>query len=426
MLDRQVAPPVQPLASVTLPAADVFSLPNGARLHILRNDAQPVIRLQIVFPAGKWYEPKPGVSLLTARMLLEGTRTRTARQIADTIAFYGASIECEQGFDRATLTLYCLSRHLGQLMPLVLDVVTEAIFPKAEFELLKNRTIQNVRIERQKTGYLAAERFSRNLFGSTHPYGVEFDENTISKHTTETISDFYQTAYQLGSAEIFLCGDVSEQHEQLVQQTLGQGARYTLLSDTVERQSVGGLSQDYVTVPQSLQSSLRIGRLWPSPTHRDSHQLGVLVKVLGGYFGSRLMKNVREDKGFTYGIYSSVAPREHANLFVIGADVNAASAVAAVKEVHYELRRLQEELIPNDELQTVKNYMAGKFANELSTVFEQCDKYKNVVLLGLPSTHYSDFLAQIDIVTPDTLQQLAQTYLSPNDMVEVVAGPVVI
>jgi predicted Zn-dependent peptidase len=140
MLDRQVAPPVQPLASVALPAADVFSLPNGARLHVLRNDAQPVIRLQVVFPAGKWYEPQPGVSLLTARMLLEGTRTRTARQIADTIAFYGASLECEQGFDRATLTLYCLSRHLEQLMPLVLDVASEAIFPIAEFELLKKRT----------------------------------------------------------------------------------------------------------------------------------------------------------------------------------------------------------------------------------------------------------------------------------------------
>lgn len=165
MLDRKVAPPVQPLASVTLPAADVFSLPNGARLHVLHNDAQPVVRLQIVFRAGKWYDPEPGVSLLTARMLLEGTRTRTARQIADEIAFYGASLECEQGFDRATLTLYCLTRHLEQLLPLVLEVATEPTFPETELEMLQKRTIQNVRIERQKTSYLAAERFSRNLYG---------------------------------------------------------------------------------------------------------------------------------------------------------------------------------------------------------------------------------------------------------------------
>lgn len=424
MLDRQVAPPVQPLASVTLPAADVFSLPNGARLHVLRNDAQPVIRLQIVFPAGKWYEPLPGVSLLAARMILEGTRSRTARQIADTIAFYGASLECEQGFDRATLTLYCLTRHLEALLPLVLDVVTEATFPTTEFALLKSRTIQNVRIERQKTGYLAAERFSHNLFGNDYPYGVTFNENSFEKLTTEIIKAFYHTAYQVCSTEIFLCGDISDQHERLVVQSLGQGSANLQESAEQDEPQLSTVAQyDYVTVAQSLQASLRIGRLWPSPTDPDAHHLQVLVKVLGGYFGSRLMKNIREDKGFTYGIYSSVAPREHASMFVIGTDVNAASAEAAIEEVHNELRRLQEGPIPNDELQTVKTYMAGKFANELSTVFEQCDKYKSVILLGLPSTHYSEFLTHINLVNPDELQQLAQTYLAPEDMIQVVAGP---
>ncbi|SMB87393.1 peptidase M16 domain protein [Hymenobacter roseosalivarius DSM 11622] len=425
MLDRQVAPPVQPLASVILPAADVLSLPNGARLHILRNDAQPVIRLQIVFPAGKWYEPQLGVSLLAARMLLEGTSSRTARQIADTVAFYGASLECEQGFDRTALTLYCLTRHIEVLLPLVQDVATEATFPTTEFELLKSRTVQNVRIERQKTSYLAAERFSHNLFGNSYPYGVTFDENSFKKLTPDIVKAFYRTFYQIGSAEIFLCGDISDRHEQLVARAFGQGSADHQESAEQDEPHILTVAQhDYVTVEQSLQASLRIGRLWPSPTHPDAHHLQVLVKVLGGYFGSRLMKNIREDKGFTYGIYSSIAPREHASMFVIGTDVNAASAEAAIEEVHNELRRLQDESIPIEELQTVKTYMAGKFANELSTVFEQCDKYKTVVLLGLPNTHYSDFLRQINLVSSDELQQLAQTYLSPENMIEVVAGPV--
>ena len=213
MLDRQVAPPVQPLASVTLPAADVFSLPNGARLHVLRNNAQPVVRLQVVLPAGKWYDPAPGVSLLTARMLLEGTRTLTARQIADEVAFYGASLECEQGFDRATLTLYCLTRHLKQLLPLVLDVIAEPTFPSTEFELLKTRTIQNVRIERQKTSYLASERFSQNLFGPTSPYGRAFNEHIFQKIITDEVKAFHHSSYHLGNAEIFLCGDIDAVHE---------------------------------------------------------------------------------------------------------------------------------------------------------------------------------------------------------------------
>jgi zinc protease len=424
MLDRTVAPTVQPLASVTLPAADVFSLPNRARLHILRNDTQPVIRLQAVFRAGKWYEPGAGISLLTARMLLEGTRTRSARQIAEEVAFYGASLECEQGFDRATLTLYCLSRHLEKLIPLFLDVITEPTFPELELGQLKARTIQNVRIERQKTSYLAAERFSRNLYGATFPYGVVFDEKVFEQVTAEELVVFHRHSYQLAEAEIFLCGDVTTKHKELLEKSLDS----VIHTDAPKLSFAALLAQssppvDYVTVEGSLQASLRIGRLWPSSNDPRTHQLQVLVKVLGGYFGSRLMKNIREDKGFTYGIHSSIGPREHGTSFVIGSDVNAHSAEAAVKEIHKELRKLQEELIPADELQTVKNYMAGKFANELSTVFEQCDKYKSIIFFDLPTTFYSDFLLQISVVDAITLRNLAQEYLSPYQMIEVIAGP---
>ncbi|RSK32331.1 M16 family metallopeptidase [Hymenobacter metallilatus] len=424
MLDRTVAPPVQPLASVKLPAADVFSLPNGARLHVMRNNAQPVVRLQVVFKAGKWEEPALGVSLLTARMLLEGTRTRTARQIADEVAFYGASLECEQGFDRATLTLYCLTRHLSKLLPLLVDVLTEPTFPESEVSLLKTRTIQNVRVERQKTSYLAAEQFSRNLFGPRHPYGVKFDEAAFQLVTTDHIRRFHQQAYQFAEAEIFLCGDVDSSHEELLKQTLGTASNSLFNQERISTPAIQSApAHDTITVPGSMQASLRIGRQWPALHHPQAHELQVLVKVLGGYFGSRLMKNIREDKGFTYGIYASVGPREHATSFVIGSDVNGASASAAVHEIHYELRRLQEEPVSASELQTVKNYMAGKFANELSTVFEQCDKYKNLIFYHLPDTYYADFITHIQSVKPDSLQQLAQQYLSPEEMIEVIVGP---
>ncbi|MBC6612600.1 insulinase family protein [Hymenobacter sp. BT507] len=424
MLDRTVAPPVQPLASVTLPAADVLSLPNGARLHVLRNSAQPVVRLQIVFPAGKWYESGPSVSLLTARMLLEGTHTRTARQIADTVAFYGASLECEQGFDRATLTLYCLTRHLEQLLPLILDVATEAVFPEPEFDLLKTRTIQNVRIERQKNNYLASERFSRNLYGPTYPYGVTFEEELFQKIPVEAVRTFYQSAYRMSAAELFVCGDIDSAQQQLIANLFGQIQAQTDAPIVITPLSpVSAPLQDQVVVADSLQSSLRIGRLWVAPTHPDYHPLQVLVKVLGGYFGSRLMKNIREDKGFTYGIHASVSLREHATSLVIGTDVNAASTEAAMKEIRYELTQLQQDLIPEEELQTVKNYMLGKFANELSTVFEQCDKYKSLVFLNLPATYYEDFLHNINAVKRDQLRILAQQYLSPEGMIEVIAGP---
>ncbi|MBF9143815.1 M16 family metallopeptidase [Hymenobacter properus] len=423
MLDRTIAPPIQPLARVALPAAALMALPNGARLHVLANDAQPVVRLQAVFRAGKLAEPKPGLATLTARMLLEGTTTRTARQIADEVAFYGASLECDAGFDRSTLTLYCLTRHLPALLPLVLDVLTNPAFPESELQQLKTRTIQNVRVERQKTSFLASERFNELLFGAETPYGRAFDAEAYQALTADEARAFHQTAYAGANAELFLCGDVAAEQQLVAEafEALPAGVALVAAPATDDATALSGPSR--VPVAGSLQASIRMGRLWPSPTHPDTHRLKLLVNVLGGYFGSRLMRNIREDKGLTYGIYSSVAPREAATSLVIGTDVKGESADYAVSEIEMELRRLQEELIPADELETVKSYMLGKFANELSTVFEQCDKYKNLVFLGLPADYYTEYVSQTEATDAETLRALAQQYLAPETMQAVVAGP---
>ncbi|MCC3151508.1 pitrilysin family protein [Hymenobacter sp. BT770] len=431
MLDRTVAPPVQPLARVTLPAADEFPLPSGARLHVMANDAQPVVRLQAVFRAGKMAEPRFGLASLTARMLLEGTTTRTARQIADEVAFYGASLECDAGFDRSTLTLYCLTRHLPVLLPLVTDVLTNPAFPAAELEQLKTRTIQNVRVERQKTSFLASERFNELLFGADTPYGRPFDSDAYQALTVEEAQAFHRAAYSFGNVEVFLCGDVAAERE-LVAAAFSvpaataahSAADLPISTNGAAHDFTGRAATDRVAVAGSLQASVRMGRAWPAPTHPETHHLKLLVNVLGGYFGSRLMRNIREDKGLTYGIYASVGPREHGTSLVIGTDVKGESADVAVSEIELELRRLQEEAIPAEELSTVKNYILGKFANELSTVFEQCDKYKTQVFLGLPADYYTEFVRQTEAADAATLQKLAQQYLKPEDMQIVIAGPV--
>ena len=425
MLDRTTAPPIQPLARVTLPAVDVVQLPGGARLHVLANDAQPVVRLQVVFRAGKIAEPRPGLASLTARMLLEGTTTRTARQIADEVAFYGASLECDAGFDRSTLTLYCLTRHLPTLLPLVVDVLSNPAFPAAELEQLKTRTIQNIRVERKKTSYLASERFNELIFGPATAYGRVFDSAAYQALTADEAQAFHQAAYAFSNAEIFLCGNVADERE-LVVAAFGTSpsGNHSAPTPAITESTASLGSPDRVAVPGSLQASIRMGRHWPAPTHPDTHRLKLLVNVFGGYFGSRLMHNIREDKGLTYGIYASVAPREFGTSLVIGTDVKGESADFAVSEIEMEMRRLQEELIPAEELETVKSYILGKFANELSTVFEQCDKYKTLVFLDLPADYYTQFVQQTEAADAETLRALAQEYLAPETLQIVIAGPV--
>ena len=422
MLDRTLAPPVQPLARVALPAAAVTTLPGGARLHVLANAAQPVVRLQAVFRAGKIAEPRPSLASLTARMLLEGTATRTARQIADEVAFYGASLDCDAGFDRSTLTLYCLTRHLPALLPLVLDVLNNPVFLEDELAQLKTRTIQNVSVERQKTSFLASERFNELLFGAETAYGRPFDADAYQALTADEARDFHRAAYSFANVEVFLCGEVAAERDAVAAAfSRAQTGVAPVVAPPISEAILA--ADDWVTVPGSLQASLRLGRAWPALHHPDTHRLKLLVNVLGGYFGSRLMRNIREDKGLTYGIYASVAPREHGASLVIGADVKGESADFAVSEIRQEMRRLQEELIPADELETVKNYLLGKFANELSTVFEQCDKYKNLVFMGLPATYYDDFIQQTEAADAEILRALAQEYLAPEALLTVIAGP---
>ena len=425
VLNRLQPPPTHPLTAITLPTPEVSHLPNGARLHLLVNAAQPVLRLQVIVPAGKRQELAPGLAQLTARMLSEGTATRTAREIADAVAFYGASLDCEAGPDRATLTLYCLARHLPALLPLVQELLATPTFPENELAQMKTRISQNMQVERRKTSFRASEEFNRLLFGDESAYGRPFDEAAFAQRTVAELRAFHAGAYAPAGAEIFLSGDVATAAA-AVTELLGQwqpvaGGTPTL-PPAAEPTAAYPTGLVPVAVEGSIQASVRLGRRWPALTDAQTPELLLLAKVLGGYFGSRLMKNIREDKGFTYGIHASVVPRELATALVIGTDVNGESADATRQEIAYELERLQNELLGDDELETVKNYTLGKLLGETATVFEQADKYRHVVLQGLRPDYYPELVRRTQAATAADLQALARTYLSPADMLAVVAG----
>ncbi len=427
MLNRLVPPPSHPLTSLVLPVPTVRTLPNGARLHLLAGAAQPVLRLQVVLPAGKAHEPTPGLAQLAARLLTEGTATRSARQVADEVAFYGASLDAEAGPDHATLTLYCLSRHLPALLPLLAEVLATPAFGAEELAQTKTRISQNMRVERQKTSFLAGEEFNKQLFGSDSAYGRAFDEASFNELSADELRAFHAAAYAPAGADILLSGDVAAVAD-LVAETMSDWVNERMRGGTrpVSAQafihSFTHSPSHSVTVPGSMQASIRMGRPWPALTGPDTPELLLLVKVLGGYFGSRLMRNIREDKGFTYGIHASVVPRAGATSLVIGTDIKGDSVTATRHEIALEMRRLQDEPLADDELEIVKNYTLGKLLGETATVFEQADKYRQALLLGLPADYYPELARRTQAATAAQLQALAQQYLSPDDMLTVVAG----
>ncbi|MFD2248503.1 M16 family metallopeptidase [Pontibacter ruber] len=426
MLDRTKAPDIHEIDAVTLQSAEVVNLSNGARLHLIKSETQPVIRLDFVFKAGKWFEEHKGMSDLAAKMLLEGTVNHTAKQIADKVAFYGASFENNHGYDRTEYTLYCLSKYVDELLPLVLDVLQNPTFPEEEFDHLKQRTIQNLKVQRQKNSYLATHSFTKQIYGEAHPYTFGFEEHDLDDLQLTTLQDFYSSRFDTKEMEVFACGSIDQATQQLLVTQIGnlQLQRKETGFSRDKNTLVKPAFQDevYVDMPESLQSSVRIGKPFPLIQHEDYLKLLVLNEILGGYFGSRLMRNIREDKGYTYGIYSTISAKEHDSLFFIGTDVNYTVTQHTIDEVKKEIKQLQDVPVPEDELAVVKNYMVGKFINEIATIFEQCDRYKRIILFGLSPEHYNNLIHTIRSITAEEIQQLAIDYLPLESLQVAVAG----
>ncbi|PSR54389.1 insulinase family protein [Adhaeribacter arboris] len=422
MLNRTEAPALKEISAVQLPSAEVTTFPNKSRLHRIFNSTQPILKFEIVLKAGKWYEPYNGIAYLAAKMLLEGTQQYSARQIADIIAFYGASLESNQSFDRTSITLYTLTKHFDPLIELLGEILFAPTFPEKEFELLKIRTIQNISVEKKKNAYLANQLFTRNFYGPNHPYATGMDEVILNQITLPEIKDFYHTHYNLSEAEIFICGDFSSEDILKVESLFGKAGVHQESMASKEYKPLGIIKKDFLVKEDSLQSSIRVGSAWPAMNHPDYHKLALLNKILGGYFGSRLMKNIREDKGFTYGIYSTISVKEHHNLFFIATDVNYQNTQQTLDEIYREVNLLKSELVETSELQTVQNYIVGKLANDLSTIFDQSEKYKNIILHQLPLTFYSNYINAIKSVTPEELNLLANRYYILDSFYEAVVG----
>ncbi|MFD1188745.1 M16 family metallopeptidase, partial [Pontibacter rugosus] len=415
MLDRTKAPETYEIDAVNIQIAEVTSLSNGARMHVIKSETQPVVRLDFVFKAGKWYEDKKGVSDLAAKMLLEGSLNHTAKQIADKVAFYGASFESSNGYDRTEYTLYCLAKYTTELLPLVLDILQNPAFPEEEFNHLKQRTSQSLKVQRQKNNYLSTHSFTQQVYGSQHPYTFGFDDGVLEAVTKEEVEAFYRNRFISQELEVFACGaidDVLQRYLQLeIEKLRIQPATGSALSIEHKIKSATEKTK-LVSIEDSLQSSIRVGARMPHISHPDYQPLLVLNEILGGYFGSRLMRNIREDKGYTYGIYSVISSKEEDSLFYVGTDVNYAVTDNTIDEILKEIKLLQEEEIPEEELQTVKNYMLGKFLNDLNTIFDQCDRYKRIVLFNLEQEHYNNYVTTIRTITAPRLKQLAKDYLN--------------
>jgi zinc protease len=423
MLDRTIQPLRQVLESAILPKASISQLANGVPLYYLNLGQQPVIKLELIFEAGTWQDNQAGVSFFTNKMLGEGTNNQTAKQIASYLDQLGAFIEYGHGMDRAGLTVHCLSKHLPQVLDLLLEMLTEASFPEKDLQNQQKQAAQNLSINQEKTAYLANRIFKEKIFGKNHPYSMSLLETHISAIGQGDLKDFYQNNYKFKPFKIFLSGSVSQQDIKLIDQILGQ---HTLQTPPQTKQVVATIQEPETSIvakENSVQTSIRMGKqLAINRKHKDYTKLLLTNEVLGGYFGSRLMKNIREEKGLTYGISSSVPQMSKGSYFVIGTDVKAEFAELTISEIRKELISLQTIPVPAEELDRAKSYLIGQYVGSINTPFEVMERNKIIMLEGLDLPFYDNYPTRVRAVSQEDIMATAQKYLAEDSLTSVLVG----
>jgi predicted Zn-dependent peptidase len=412
MLDRTTPPAAQRISSINFAKAKSISLSNGTPLHIIQAGEHDILRLEIIMKSGRWFENRKGSAYFASQMLLEGTSGKSSKDLADIFEFHGAHVSINSGIDYNTFVVYTLSSKLGEIIDVIGQCLSDPVFPESELNILKDIQKQQLRINNEKNNYVAGKEIRKLLYSNAHPYGRSLELEDMDDTLNSGVLKQYYLERLVDNVEIIISGKVTDE----IIRSLEVLSFLPAVSGKYLDHTIGDAGRPEITIekPDSLQSSIRLGRRIIHKTHEDYIGLLVLNELLGGFFGSRLMKNIREEKGYTYGIHSSLVSHIHDSFWVIGTDVKKEYVSDTVEQVYYEMDRLRNDIISNEEMDLLQNYMLGNFISSLETSFSLADKFKNIHFFGQDYGFYDKYIDTINSITPQRLNELANTYL--NDL----------
>jgi zinc protease len=423
-MNRKIPPAIKDAVEyqLLLKPIEKSVLDNGIEVYSVNAGAQDVVQLEMVFYAGNQFETKKSVAAATNFLLKNGTSSRNAFQINEAFEYYGGYCNRACYNETATISLHSLTKHLGKLLPILEDMVSDSIFSENELTIFKQNSKQRLAVNLQKCEFVANRLIDSYVFGKDHPYGKYTEATDIDAIDVEDCKKFYQEHYLNGKCKIFISGLLPANHIKMLNDSFGR------LNCKKEEFILTPIPQTPVTErkfriendSQAVQGAIRLASAFPNRKHPDFKRVSVLNTLFGGYFGSRLMSNIREDKGYTYGIYSYIQNHIHDTAWMISTEAGKDVAEAAVQEIYAEMKKIREELVDEDELMLVRNYMIGGILGELDGPFQIMGKWKNIILNGLDETYFYDSVNEIKTITATDIQALANTYLKPENFYELV------
>ena len=389
-------------------------------IYTLRADDFEVVRMTFVFRAGTSMQHKPFTASATANMLGEGTATMTAQEIADKLDFYGSYFDVNIDRDYTYISFCTLKKFFAPTAEVAREIVLAPTFPERELATYCSKRKQGLTIERKKVDMQSRELFAQALFGEKHPYGISADERLYDDLRREDLVELYNELYTADNCFVVCSGNITED----VMATIASIAE--ALPSGAKRQVAFPATTTTLSlrrnIESALQSSIRIGRLLFTRTHPDFVGMQVVAAVLGGYFGSRLMQNLREEHGYTYGVMAAMVNFEREGYLAIATQVGREHREDALREIYSEIERLRTELMSEDELQMVKNVMIGEILRILDGPFGIADVTIENIMCGMDNAATEQSVKAIFAITPDKVRDLAHKYLRREELVEVVVG----
>lgn len=424
-LDRTKAPLINPIEQIAFPSPKLGKLSNDIPVIGFNIGSQEVVHIQLVFDAGSKRQSKKLLASYTNKMLGEVSEHHSQGQIINKIDYFGAFFEHSMSKDSAALSLYTPTKYVSEVLPLFAEAILQPKFDSESTGDIFNTHITNgknkFKISQEKVVNIARNEFFNLLFDH-HPYGGKVELEDYDNLELSELEQFYNDYYTSDKCTVFISGKYDEKVIKEIDKAFGHMKSGKSLN---ELQSLHTSKADKVKIKKkdAIQSGIRIGKVLDVEFgSKDYFDLKIANVVLGGYFGSRLMSNIREDKGYTYGISSGIGAMEKVIYFVISTEVGANVTLPALEEINKELNALNNELVSEEELAMVKNYMLGSILKASDGPFSIEDLYKSIYFKGKTLDFYNAYVHRINEITPKDIQRIVQTYLTQESMLEVVAG----
>lgn len=412
MLNRSIAPNFHTPKFTPFLTPHISEPVPGLKLYSFNSGYQEVFKIEAILPFGSSSIENPIIATLCLEMLREGSKSMSAAEINNKLDYYGAFLNFKSGIDNSFITLYGKSTFLDKLIPLFAEIIFLPAFNEDALNKHKLRVLQELSINQKKTNYWSPRLLRKCVFGPGHAYSKLVTDKEIARVQLEDIMQFHQRFIAPGLQTLVIAGLYNEDKLQSLFSQYFPLYNSEIQYDIKETPISTSTCQEALQLDHSSQASIALGKLSIRNSHNAYPIHSLLTKILGGYFGSRLMKKIREEEGLTYGIHAYNVHLKAGSYMQILADVKFDSVDKSIELILEQLDNLQHEAISLEELNTVKNYMLGEFVNDSNTVFDFAELYKVLLLRNLPDDYYQSYYKKINMISSnDVLDMARQSYV---------------